>query len=275
MGSRTLFERYGRAVRPPPEVLDLFAVPDDVEPLPGGRGRSVRAGDLVLSPDRDAETCGWLNPVLARLAVRLDEDPSRRTRDLRVAMPVPARDGSWVVQGWGASRYEPGTVDCRDLDVTLAAGRLLHARLASAVPERPDGLDSRTDRWAVAERTAFGPVEGLRAVLGEAAALVDVTPLGVDQLVHADLAGNVLLDAAGAPVVIDVAPAWRPVRWAEAVCVLDSVLWSGAPRDALSRWMGGVDRQALLRAVAFRRLSDGPATADAYAPVLGMLSPSR
>jgi hypothetical protein len=248
-------------LRPPATVLDLFAVPDDVEPLPGGQGHSVRAGDLVLSPGRDAATAAWLNPVLARLAVRLDEDPARRTRDLRVAMPVPARDGSWVVDGWGASRYEPGTVACRDLDVTLAAGRLLHARLASAVPERPAALDERDDRWSRAERLVFGPPEALidaevPDVVAVAAARFDDTDLGPDQLVHGDLAGNVLLDERGAPVVIDVAPAWRPVRWAEAVCVLDGVIDHDAPHSVLAAWTTGAPRQAMLRAIAFRVLSD-------------------
>lgn len=173
---------------PPAEVLDLFAVPGDLARLPGERGPRVRAGDLLLTPGRDPDVQAWLSPLLARLAVRLDERPGRHPRDLRIAMPVPARDGSWVVQGWGASRYEPGTVVCDDLDVTLAAGRLLHAELDSLVRERPPGL--------AADPASPGP----------------------DQLVHAALHGNVLLDARGAPVVVDVTPAWRTVQWAEAAC---------------------------------------------------------
>lgn len=267
---------------PPASVLDLFAVPDAVEPLPGGQGSSVRAGDLVLSPGRDAATSAWLNPVLARLAVRLDERPGRDRRDLRIAMPVPARDGSWVVDGWGASRWEPGTEACRDLEVTLAAGRLLHAELDTALRARPEGLDQRQDRWARAERLAFGSHEDLVAATGDPAvhrvaahldATGDLSPadLGPDQLVHADLAGNVLLDAAGAPVVIDVAPAWRPVRWAEAVCVLDAVTWFDGSPSALHRWRSGPDRQAMLRALAFRLLSDEPGGCTAYDPVLDLL----
>ena len=173
---------------PPAEVLDLFAVPGDLARLPGDRRERVRAGDLLLSPGRDPEVQAWLSPLLARLAVRLDERSGRNPRDLRLAMTVPARDGSWVVDGWGASRYEPGTVVCDDLDVTLAAGRLLHAELDSLVRERPPGLD------------------------------VDPDSPGPDQLVHAALDGNVLLDAHGAPVVVDVSPAWRTVKWAEQVC---------------------------------------------------------
>lgn len=265
-------------VPPSTHVLDLFAVPEDVQPLPGGSGGSVRSGDLVLSPGRDAAVQAWLSPVLARLAVRLDERPGRHPRDVRLAMPVPARDGSWVVDGWAASRWEPGTVACEDLDVVLAAGRLLHAELAVAVPHRPEGLEERPDRWAYAERLAFEPAllpellsEDQPALVRRIAALLDATTLGPDQLVHADLAGNVLLDATLAPVVIDVSPAWRPTRWAEAVCVLDAVLWHDAAPELLTSWHHGSDRQAMLRAVLFRVLSDEPCDLAAYERVLAPL----
>ena len=186
---------------PSEEVLDLFAVPGPGTSLPGTAGRSVVAGDLVLSPGRDPAVQEWLSPLLARLAVTMDSRPGRRPLDLRLAVPVPARDGSWAVEGWAASRYEPGTVATRDLDVTLAAGRVLHAELASWVPVRPAQL------------------------------------LGEDgQLVHTELFGNVLLDADGAPVVVDVVPAWLPTRVAEALCVLDAVGAGAAPESVLARW---------------------------------------
>jgi uncharacterized protein (TIGR02569 family) len=245
---------------PPEHVLDLFAVPDDPRPLDGGQGHSVVAGDLVLSPGRDAATCAWLNPVLARLAVELD---SLSPRALRIAMPIPSRDGRWVVEGWGASRFEPDTRPCRDLGVLMATGRLLHARLASAVPSPPAGLRDRSDRWARAERAAFGSSAGMppspaSALVADLSQQLDDTDLGPDQLVHADLAGNVLFDATGVPVVIDVAPCWRPALWAEAVCVLDAVLWHGAEPSTMDRWAYGAPRQAMLRAALFRLLSDDP-----------------
>jgi uncharacterized protein (TIGR02569 family) len=268
---------------PSGRVLDLFAVPDDVQPIPGGRGRSVVSGDLVLSPGRDAATAKWLNPPLARLAVDLD---SKAGRSLRIAVPVPARDGSWVVDGWGASRYEPDSTHCRDLSVLVATGRLLNAHLDHAFPVRPP-LESRRDRWAGAERLAFSgpqlltaavdPHDGRHDLLEEVAARLAAPATGQpvaapDQLVHGDLAGNVLLDARGVPVVIDLSPYWRPVLWAEAVCVLDAVLWLGAESRALEEWTSGSRHEAMLRALAFRVLSDGPTCAvDRYATVLRTL----
>ena len=99
---------------------------------------------------------------------------------------------------------------------------------------------------------------------------LDDTDLGREQLVHRDLAGNVLLDATGVPFVIDFSPAWRSPLWAEAICVLDAVLWRGAPPDALDGWRAGAERQAMLRAALFRVLSDQPCDVARYA-ALGLV----
>ena len=253
-------------------MLDLFVAEGVLEPLPGGRGTTWRAGDLALSPGHD-DSEGWLAPIQARLAVRLDE---QSPRSIRLALPVPARDGAVVVDGWTATRFEPGATPCRDLATLRATAHLLHAHLASAVAEEPAGLVGRTDRWAVADRQAYDaeaavaaaadrPEPGLAGLVEELAAGLDDTDLGREHLVHADLAGNVLLDAAGVPFVIDLSPAWRSPLWAEAVCVLDAVLWLGAPSTALDDWRSGAARQAMLRAALFRVLSDEPCDVARYA----------
>jgi hypothetical protein len=174
------------------------------------------------------------------------------------------------------ARFEPGSTRCHDLATLRATAHLLHAHLASTVGERPEALDARTDQWAAAERAAYEPEVALRAaadrpepgladLVGTLVAGLDDTDLGHEQLVHADLSGNVLLDAAGVPFVIDVSPSWRSPLWAEAVCVLDAVLWLGAPVDALDDWRSGARRQAMLRAALFRVLSDQPCEVARYA----------
>lgn len=246
---------------PSDHVLDLFAVPGDLRPLPGGWGNSVLAGDLVLSPGRDRSIADRLSPRLARLAVGLDTRPRR---DVRIAMPIPARDGSWVVEGWSASRYEPGSRTCTDAAVVRATGSLLHAELALAVGEWPLADAEPRSRWDRAERVAFGTgstdlgeyLAGQAELARELLGLRTDEAFGANQLVHGDLAGNVLLDAADVPVVIDFAPYWRPVRWSDAVCVLDLVMWFGADPALLTDWTFGASRQAMLRAAIFRVLSD-------------------
>ena len=238
-------------MRPTAHVLDMFAVPDALEPVTGGQGRSVHAGDLLLSPGREPRVQDLLSPPLARLAVELDTRPGRDHRDLRIAMPVPARDGSWVVDGWAATRHEPGSLLLTDLTATLAVGAVLHAELARAVTAWPLTDEPPIGRWAVAERVAFGE---------------QVPALRVESV-----AGNVLLDPQGAPVVIDVAPYWRPALWAQAVAVLDAVMRSHAPAQVMDEWATGRRGQAMLRAAIFRLLSDRPVDPAAYASALGPL----
>ena len=260
---------------PPDRVLDLFAAEGVLEPLAGGQGTTWRAGDLVLSPVDGSAQLTWLAPVQARLAVRLDDEVPR---SFRLALPVPARDGSLVVDGWAATRFEPRTTPCHDLATLRATAHLLHARLAGVVPLRPAELDARTDQWAVAERLAYDgaaaaraaqerPEQGFVDLVERLVAGLDDTDLGREQVVHADLAGNVLLDASGVPLVIDLSPAWRSPLWAEAVCVLDAALWLGAPLGALDEWRLGVARQAMLRAALFRVFSDQPCDVGRYAAV--------
>ncbi|GAB2596467.1 aminoglycoside phosphotransferase [Pseudactinotalea suaedae] len=270
-------------MHPTDHVLDLFAVPGGLEPLAGGQGGSFRAGDLVLSPGRDAAVHDLLSPVIARLAVDLDTRAGRDRQDLRIAMPIPARDGSWVVDGWGASRFEDGAQLLVDLEATLAVAAVLHAELAERVRDWPLAHQPPRDRWAAADRIAFGEAPGDAEAAGPGAAplvrwLLDErdldADLGASQLVDGDLAGNVLLDADGAPVVIDIAPYWRPPLWAEATCVLDSVMWWGADPDAMVRWREGAPRQAMIRAALFRVLSDRPDDTAVFERALAPLSPA-
>ena len=55
------------------------------------------------------------------------------------------------------------------------------------------------------------------------------------------------------------------------MCVLDSVLWWGAPADALDEWRTGAPRQAMLRAALFRVFSDQPCDVETYDAVLATL----
>ena len=183
----------------------------------------------------------WLNPTLARLAVRLDERPDRRPG---ATCGSRCRCRRATGRGW-CERLGREPLRARHDDLPRPRR---HPRGGAALP-RPAGLGGARPGppgWTgaptggrVAERLAFGPVDDLpdRARRTTGGGPARRHPARVPtSCVHADLAGNVLLDAAGAPVVIDVAPAWRPVRWAEAVCVLDSVLWF----DADAGGAGGV-----------------------------------
>jgi hypothetical protein len=251
-------------------VLRAFGVETEPRPL---ATPTWLVGDIVLKPGVDERLQTWLGTEVAPLA-----------RDgFRLAEPVPARDGSWIVAGWGASRWVEGSsADDRGAGpdtwkAALDGGRAFHRALAH-VP-RPRWLADQRSWWAVADRRAWrdaGPRSPVPE-LAETARLLEAAcrPLGEAQVVHGDLAGNVLLADGLPPAVIDVSPYWRPPSFAEGILVADALCWSGAGAELLDGL--GVSVPAVARGLLFRlwtthaRVSDGdhvealPSEADAYA----------
>ncbi|MFL6152366.1 MAG: phosphotransferase [Ornithinibacter sp.] len=232
---------------PSPNVLSAFGVVGPAVPLPGGRGASWRVGEVVLKPDVDAGFQQWLGTVVAGI----DQQGFR--------LPVVRRadGGDWVVQGWGAQSMLPGaTVDegPADWGAIITASRALHA--ATADLSRPAFLDLRSDPWAAADRAAWG--ETPRRVspgVGDLVRRLDAVPAppGRPQLVHGDLAGNVLVVPAGPPSVIDFSPYWRPSSYAEGIVLADALCWHGAPPEILREL--AVPIGAVARGLFFRLLT--------------------
>jgi uncharacterized protein (TIGR02569 family) len=255
--------------------------PDTLVRLPGGEGGSWRAGGVVLKLERQPSLIGWLGAVL---------DTMRDTNEFRVAQYVLAVDGSWLVDGWAATRYVEGAHEGGRWQEVLHVSAAFHVALADLHPRPHRLLRDRIDPWAIGDRVAWGEEQprpdlppSVAAVLDELRPWLEAKESsGLDQVIHGDLGGNVLFprDSHAPPVVVDVAPYYRPAGYADAVIVADAVAWDGAPSDlaeefAVARPFG--DR-LLARAVVYRLIaaaeswSGAPdrvaAQVEAYGPVL-------
>ena len=238
----------------PPHVLDAFGLGGlEALALDGGQGSSVRVGRLVLKPGSDPVEVAWFAAVSSRTG-RLG---------FRLPAPVATGDGRWSVDGWSAVEHAEGRAEPEGRwPEVVEAGRAFHAAVAQE--PCPPHLARRTHRWAEADRAAWdGPAVAVGArsapVLARLRALTRPVALA-DQLVHGDLSGNVLLAEGLEPAIIDVSPYWRPAAYADAVVVVDALLWWDAepalvdelapPRLSPTDW-----QQLLVRAAVFRLVS--------------------
>jgi uncharacterized protein (TIGR02569 family) len=233
-------------MQPPAAVLAAFGATGVPVLESGGQGRTWRAGDLILKPCDQPAEAAWTCDLLSTL------EP---TACFRVARPVAARAGGWLASGWQAWHAvsgRPGTARCAEV---LDLADALHAAIA-AVP-RPGFLDTRDDPWAYGDRVAWDelPVDGdgvmAELLLRLARARRPVRLPG--QPVHGDLLGNVLFAEREPPAVIDWAIYFRPVLWAQAVAVVDALVWCGAPEEVVHA-RGDRDGwgQMLIRALMYR-----------------------
>lgn len=233
--------------KPPAEVLDAFGLLGQARRLPGGQGASWLVGDVVLKSGCDAQAQEWLGTEVARVA----------QAGFHLPDVCQARDGRWVVQGWGAVTAVPGvSSESGEVDwlEVLQAGRALHHAFADLT--RPPWLATRTSWWARADAATWGesPVEVIAPLQSVVRLLRPLTgPLGEDQLVHGDLTGNVLVEPGRPPAIIDISPYWRPVAYAEGIVVADAMCWHRAPVNLADD--AGVSRSAVARGLLFRVLT--------------------
>lgn len=235
---------------PPLHVLRAHGLSADPVPLPGGQGRTFRVGHAVVRLGDAAGLDAWLADVMADVV----ED------GFRVPRPLAPRDwrcdDGWTVDGWAAWTLAAG--EHRAAGADWAQGVEVARRFTAALARvpRPAFLDSRTDVFADADRIAWGELavpggDDAAELVAElvAQARTDVAPL---QVVHADVAGNLLWADGLPPAVLDLSPLWRPAGLAPAQVVVDAVLWYGAD-VALADELDGPDPASLVaRALAFR-----------------------
>lgn len=231
---------------PPADVLRKFATTKAPGRVAFGRGHTWAAGDVVLKPVDDVEEAAWI----ADLATRVEQ------RGFRLARPIAAADGRWVIDGWSAWTRVGGDHSTTRWPELLGAAAAFHA--AVAAEPKPEFVDRLTDRWRIADRIAWGELP-----LGDLGQIPHVQRLfrawrPIDlpsQIIHGDLVGNVLFAVGLPPAIIDLSLYWRPRGYSAALVVGDAITWEGADASLIrliehfEQW-----RQLLLRAVLFRIL---------------------
>jgi uncharacterized protein (TIGR02569 family) len=133
----------------------------------------------------------------------------------------------------------------------VRAGAAFHRAIAD-LPE-PSFIAATDHAWSRADRIAWSESRLPDDALLESLAAEYRVVRAPNQVIHADLLGNVLFSECRPPAVIDWAPYWRPAGFGAAVAVADAVCWHGHPLEGLHEDYGIPQwRQLLLRALVFR-----------------------
>ncbi len=244
----------------PEAVLAAFgATGVDPVPLAGGRGTAWRAGQVVLKPADSVREGRWFADVYDALS-----GPG-----FRVPRPVRAVTGDWVEHGWTAWQLVAGApadwsgVSPRWPEL-IAVSRALHAALAGA--SVPEWRATMENPWMIGDQVAWGerdpgpllgpaagPIAGQVRLLLAALRPVDLP----DQLIHADLAGNVLFADGVPPAVIDFSPLYRPAGLPLAIVAVDALMWHRARPEVLGQVASEQELDQLLaRALVYRLVTE-------------------
>ena len=240
----------------PERICAAFAANGPAVRLTGGAGTCWRVGDVVLKPGQHRRVGPWLAAVFAGL-----ESP-----DFQVPQPIRAADGSWLVDGWMAWQRVDGEPDpLRHWPEVVATTQAFNKAIADVTP--PRWIGKGDNQWSIADRVAWG--DQTVELTPELADLVTsareaIRPLDLpSQLIHGDIAGNILFAAGQLPTVIDFSPYWRPAGYPLAIAAVDLLTWQQAPDDILDILTDPNIDQLLLRAFVFRTVTESIRRPDA------------
>ena len=231
----------------PPHVRTAFGVAETEPQAVVWAGRHAwRCGDVLIRPVADNAMASWSAGVLDGLHVE----------GVRLARPVRASDGRWIVAGWAACRYVAGTLEPR-YDAVVDAANRLHAATARGSPSPAAGRPGRPAHplgGRRVRRDQADPRPGPRGrAVRPARGLPHADPGGRRRWCTPSCSAPCCSTGTGSPAVIDLVPCWRPKEWAAAVVVVDALAWGDADPALIQHW----DRlsewpQMLLRAVLHR-----------------------
>jgi len=247
---------------PPPGVIEAFGLKGTPAPLPGGRNLCYLLDGIVFKPsDYDDDEVQWVSELATTLL-------RHRPTAYRLASPISTVSGSgqFVFEGWTASTFVSGS-PIPSCQRKVSISRSFHADLARFVTERPELVSKKRNRFNEADRVTWGQKALEDVELVNAKMLAHFQPL-LDklssvqrplpgevpfQLIHGDLAGNILFDEGAPPAIIDLTFYWRPAEYANAILVADGLAWAGEGRELLE-WFGTDELrlQLLVRALYWR-----------------------
>lgn len=244
----------------PRRVLAAFGAAGAVPArLSGGQGTAWRARQVVLKPADSVREGRWFAEVYDALT-----GPG-----FRVPRPVRAVTGDWVAEGWTAWCWVAGApADWSGISPRwpemIAVSRALHTALAGV--SVPAWRATVENPWTIGDQVAWGerdpgPLLGPAAgpVAGQVRRLLAaLRPVDLpDQLIHADLAGNVLFADGMPPAVIDFSPLERPDGLPLAIAAVDALQWHQARPEVLDQLADEPELDQLLaRALIYRQITE-------------------
>jgi len=231
--------------QPSERILDAFGVKGLPILLEGGEGTTYQAGGFIFKPAENIEEANWR----AELMNSIVED------GFRVPHPVKSKNNKWIESGWCVYTFLEGKEVTNRWEEKINVSRKFNKSLANAA--KPDFIDKASHPWAIADKMIWGflPMqygEILKPAMIRLESLI--RPINLkNQLIHGDMTSNILFHNTLPPAVIDLSPYWHPAQYAEAIIVVDSIVWDDAPDTIIKELDNTFETyQLLLRAAMWR-----------------------
>lgn len=225
-------------------TIRKFTTDTQAENLAGGQNESVKVGEVVLKPIHDQAEYLWVSEVLNSIDFG----------DLRIIKPLKSSLGNYIEDSFGATPYFKNSYHSYNLKENIRVCRQLNECLKN-VPKPPSLFENLNNPWKKSQFLAW--FEVIPNGLPEEVIFLLNCRKSIDlphQLVHVDLANNILVDNQNQVAIIDFTPGFYPKQYAEALLIIDTIAWYQGKTEHIKEIELENDLlyQLILRALLFR-----------------------
>jgi uncharacterized protein (TIGR02569 family) len=261
----------------PENVLRSFNLSSDITKLRGGQNTSLKVENTVLKPiEEDFTHVEWLLSVVDNI----------NPQGYRLAKPIKSKNGTYVTSNWINTKFEPGEEANGRIAEKLHISKLFHHDLSKVTI---DDFRAPNNRWEKAHRVAWQVVDmpkqihqNAKKIINQLLCKVTRTEVYSMQIIHGDLAGNILFHEKLSPLIIDFSPTIAPREYADAILVCDCIAWQESNVSEIDLLPSTeFYKEMVLRAIIFRLTTAALASGNnedlfhqeyfAYKPILEYL----
>lgn len=230
------------------KVAKLFNENSNIEHLSGGQNESVKVGRISIKPIHEIEKYIWISKLMGKLI----------SKKILMSRPVKSKNGKWIEHGYGATEYIDGNFYEGRIEEKLKACNYLNDLLKNV--KYPEQSYTWSSPWISASKVSWesekiptNSIKIAKELISSLQSKLQRIHLA-SQVIHTDLAGNILFNDAGTPVIIDFSPDYKPAIYAQVLLIIDSVAWHNENLSIIDQISCDetLKNQLILRAIIFR-----------------------
>jgi uncharacterized protein (TIGR02569 family) len=231
---------------PPNNVIKNFGIKGKIKKFSGGQGTTYLIRDIVLKPTDDEKELIWIAETFNRL----------KANQLRLPKYIKSKNNKWIENGWAAYHHIEGKHYKKRINEKKDVSEKFHL-LIKRLP-CPSFIKYRKNPWSKADKMAWEeiPLKCHTKIKPYALKLKScLKPIKLkNQIIHGDIGGNILFSNDKPPAVIDFSPYFRPVDFALAILVVDSLVWDDTSNNILKLFKDKKEFTQLLLRAELRRI---------------------
>lgn len=230
------------------DIVKLFLLEGEGIPLIGGQGDSTKFKNKVLKKVGDIKNQQFLSEVIDQII----------PKNYRLSKPIKSINNNYIEGFYCVSEYEKGEHNFSDYRKFLNVSIDLHKDLNEIKIQK---FPKFNDPWSISHRVLFNKESLPTTIKKEMKDIIEsllkkLKPLNLPhQLIHTDLAGNILFDDKLGPLVIDFSPAYAPVEYAISIMICDLITWHGIDISIIDNLLQAFSYETLRYAILFRILT--------------------